>query len=301
MLYRFRPPGRSVCTEPRRGSRASELPPSRETEIDRNERQTLPAVSIRTSADGRAVDLAAKLASGAAEALGLESEPTRRLATVVVEGTRNAVEHAYSGLPAGDVEIELAIRGAEADPGGGELFVTIRDFGAGCPFGPTTSEPPGLGLSIISELSEEFRLSSRRDAGTRIDATIRIADGAAARERSTASRGSRLALANPAFLAPVIPRAIAVHAAAAGGSVDAVRAAIEVGRGIAAAVAGRATTLTIDRREDPAALEVAIGPIAAATVDRLRERLRSSLGPVPAISVNRRREERSVQVSFPLL
>lgn len=262
----------------------------------------LPAVSVRTSADGRAVDLAAKVASGAAEALGLESEPTRRLATVVVEGTRNAVEHAYLGLPAGDVEIELAVRRAGADAGGGELFVTIRDFGAGCPFGPTASEPPGLGLSIISELSEELRVSSRRDAGTRIDAMIRVADGdASARDRSAASHGSRLALADPAFLAPVIPRAIAVHAAAAGGSVDAVRAGIDVGRAIAAAVAGRATTLAIDRRRGSAALEVLVDPIPVAAAEGLRERLRSSLNPALAISIDGRREERGVHVTFSLL
>lgn len=262
----------------------------------------LPAVSIRTSADGRAVDLAAKLASGAAEALGLETEPTRRLAAVIVEGTRNAVEHGYAGLPAGDVEIELTTGDAEAGAGGDELVVTIRDFGAGCALGPTASEPPGLGLSIISELSEELRVSSRRDAGTRIDATIRIADGGIpARDRSAISRGSRLALADPAFLAPVIPRAVAVHAAAAGASVDAVRAVIDGGRGIAAAVAGRATTLAIDSREDSAALVVLIGPITPAAADRLRQRLRSRLDPAAAIGVDERREERSVHVSFSLL
>lgn len=293
---------RGVCSGSWRGSRASEPQPARENEIDRNGRQPLPAVSIRTRADGNAVALAAKLASGAAEALELDQEPARRLATVVVEGTRNAVEHAYAGLTAGDVELELALRRGGLDSGEDELVVTIRDFGAGCSLGPTANEPPGLGLSIISELSEALRISSQRQAGTVVDATIRVGGGDAAPRRAATTRGSRLEIGDPAFLAPVIPRAIAVHAAAGGGSVDAVRAAIESGRSIAVAiapetVAGRPPTLAIDCPERSEALEVLIGPIAAGSIDGLRERLRSHLDAAAATAVDQRR----LRVSFPLL
>ncbi len=209
-------------------------------------------------------------------------------------------------MPAGDVELDLALRRAE--PGGAEdeLVVTIRDFGAGCPLEPTASEPPGLGLSIISELSEALRIDSQRQAGTAIDATIRIGgDAAATADRPAATRGSRLSFGGAAFLAPVIPRALAVHAAAGGGSVDAVRAAIEAGRGIAAALApeaaaGRAPAVAIDCPREAGSLEVLIGPIVAGAVEALRERLRSCLAAARSIAIEMR-PERRVRVTFSLL
>lgn len=277
-----------------------ESQPPRETQIDRNRRQPSPAVSARTGADDRAVDLAAKLASGTAEALGLDGEPARRLATIAVEGTRNAVEHAYAGRSGGDVEIEIARRRDDD-----ALVVRIRDFGAGCPLAPTTSEPPGLGLSIISGLSEALQISSQRGAGTTIEATIRLADGGgAARDRSARSRGSRLTIHDSACLATVIPRVISVHAAAAGGgSVDAVRAAIDGGRRLADAIgpdgcAGRAATLAIEPAEAAGVLAVRVGPMPVAAAAGLRERLGSAAA---LVSDDELPGKRCVQVSFSLL
>lgn len=291
------------------GSRSKRAATAREIQIDRNGRQSLPAVSIRTRADDRAVELAAKLASAAAEALELDGVPAQRLATVLVEGARNAVEHAYAGLPTGDIEVALISHRPEPGAGADELNVTIRDFGAGCPLGPTTAEPPGLGLSIISELSDAIQINSQRHAGTVIDATIRIGGGGAGRSQPAASRGSRLMVGDPAFLGPVIPRAIAVHAAAASGSVDAVRAAIEGGSDIAAAIgpaalAGGAPILTISCPRGSGTLEVLVDPNVldpGEEAEGLGERLRSQLHSAPVIGVEEHGGTGGVWVSFSLL
>lgn len=307
MLYRFAIAGPQVCPELRRGSRTSEPQPPGRPKIARNGRQPLPAISIRTRADRRAVELASKLASGTIEALDLATEPARRLTAVFVEGTRNAVEHAYTDRPTGDVELELGRRRGVAGGDREELVVTIRDFGCGCPLGPTSSEPPGLGLSIISELSEDLRISSQRQAGTVIDATIRIpADRGPAPGRSAPTRGSLLTVADPAFLAPVVPRAIAVHAATSGGSVDAVRATIDGGRGIAAAIgphlhAGPTPALMIDSPERSDTLEVLIGPIDAEAATELSERLRPRVDPAAVAVVEEHPGTGRVHVSFSLL
>lgn len=152
-----------------------------------------------------------------------------------------------------------------------------------------------------------MRISSQRRGGTVIDATIRIGDGGDTVGRSTvAPRGSRLTVGDPAFLAPVIPRAIAVHAAAGGGSVDAVRAAIDGGRGIAAAIEpeaarGAAPTLTIDCPPRAGALEVLIGPLTADAAAGIGEHLRSGLGPGRALDIDERPETGDLRVALPLL
>lgn len=244
------------------------------------------AVSLRTCADGRAIEVADKLAAGAAEALELDVGPARRISAIVREATSNAVEHAYVDLPLGDVEITMAIR--RSPPGSeerDEVAIAVRDFGNGCALGPTTSEPPGLGLSMISELSEGLTISSRKHRGTKLDASIRIPgnDDESGRQEP-ASRGTLLEFTDPVFLLPVIPRALAVHASSAGGSVDSVRAAISCGRGIAGSIDGgsiaaNGATLSIDQPEDVGSLEIRLGPMPEASAEPLLERLRSALDP----------------------
>jgi len=280
--------------------------------VDRIVRGRLPAVGVRTRADGRAVEVAARLANGAAEALELDPGPARRLTAVAVEGTRNAVEHAYTNLPVGDVEIEVALRGSE--PGSDEpdeVLVSIRDFGNGCALSPTPGEPPGLGLSIISELTECLSISSRKRHGTDVDAIIRIPGVGKERvEHGAPSHGSRIDFTDPVFLAPVIPRAIAVHAAGAGGSIDAVRSAIAGGRGIAGSIQeeaiareGATASLSIDRPDGADELEVRMGPMPADVAGPLSGRLRAALDPVQRVSVEVNgdpRGERRVLVELPL-
>lgn len=264
----------------------------------------VPAVSIRTRADERAVHVAAKLASGTTEALKLEFGPSRRLSAVVIEATRNAVDHAYEDGPPGDVEVEVAMI-----HGGEELVVSVRDFGNGCPMGPTSSEPPGLGLSMMSELSESLAISSRKHRGTEIDATIRLsADENGSAPSRLASHGSAIDFHDPAFLDAVIPRAIAVHASDAGGSIDAVRSAIEGGNGIATSIEHEPVTrfgakVMIDRPDASADLEVRMGPMPERAASELHDRLVSNLKPSQRVALERAGEGGSshrVLVALPL-
>ncbi|MFN8151481.1 MAG: ATP-binding protein [Solirubrobacterales bacterium] len=265
--------------------------------MDTTTSTAVPAIRARTRADARAIQVAAKLASGAAEALELAPGPARRLSTILVEGTRNAVEHAYADMPVGDVEIGVELH--RGIPGGGEpveVVATVRDFGNGCPLGPTPGDPPGLGLSIISQLSEGIAIRSEKNSGTELDATIR-ADAAEAgpdrhpdHDHAAASHGSKIEITDPAFLSPVIPRAIGIHAAGAGASMDAVRDAIESGRRIAEAidpgpVSEDGAALAIDQPDGSGELEVRMGPMPPRAAERLSARLLSRLEHHERVSV----------------
>lgn len=190
-----------------------------------------------------------------------------------------------------------------------EVVVTVSDFGEGCPFEPTADEPPGLGLSMMSELSEALSISSVKHAGTTIDATIRIPSEAAEDgDRLRSSEGSRFDFHDPAFLKPVISRAIAVHASHRGGSIDAVRAAIDQGREIASAiepgpVAAHGATLSIDGPNGSSALSVAMGPMPELAALGLRDRLLTRLHPSREVRVETTSadpSQRRVLVALPL-
>ena len=86
--------------------------------------------------------------------------------TIVTEACGNSVKHAYGDSTAGSIEVEANVED-------GELRLLIRDFGSG--IGPRTATAvPSLhaGLSIIGALSNSFRLCSRSDAGTELEARL---------------------------------------------------------------------------------------------------------------------------------
>ncbi len=268
----------------------------------------IPAVKIKTCADDRAIEVAGKLAAGAAEALALHPGPAQRIKAVIVEATKNVVDHAYADLPLGDVEIGMTIRLADLGSGRRDrVEIMVRDFGGGCPLAPTSSEPPGLGLSILSELSEELTIRSDKHGGTEVAASIEMPSaGAADTERAPASRGSRIDFSDPRFLLPVIPRAIAVHASSGGGSMDAVRSAINGGRSIAESiqpgpVAEHGATISIDQPDGSPDLEVRMGPMPSRPADGLLGRLRTKLDLLQRPRIEGTADDRTVMVALPLL
>jgi anti-sigma regulatory factor (Ser/Thr protein kinase) len=195
---------------------------------------------MRMAADDLAIKVAAKVAAGVADALDLEFGPGRRLTAITLEATRNVVEHAYREGAAGAIELRIGLEPPRPHNGDGphppEIHVSVRDFGNGCPLEPTAAEPPGLGLSIMSELSEELTITSRRDGGTEVDALVRSGgepSAAVAREQpDPLTAVSELSFANSAFLRAVLPRAMAAHAAEMDASIDSVGDAMEAGRTI---------------------------------------------------------------------
>lgn len=254
----------------------------------------LSSVSMTTSATALGIILAGRVAAGAADALSLGFGPERRLTAVAIEAARNVVEHAYVDRDAGDIElsIDLAGDGSDADrgrgqPAAGDLFVTVRDSGGGCPLTPTSSEPPGLGLAMMSELSEALSIKSRRDLGTEINATIRFdRDGTALNgagregqpEPSGSSERSRLEFGDSTFLFSILPRVMAAHAAGRQSTVEAVTEVVSRGRKMATLLAEYFGTIGIvidtdDTRDGAAGLRVRLGPVEASEADRLSRQL----------------------------
>lgn len=86
--------------------------------------------------------------------------------TIATEACGNSIKHAYRDSADGSIEVQ-----AHAEDG--ELRLVVRDFGSGV--GPrTATAAPSLhaGLSIIGALSNSFRLCSRSDAGTELEARL---------------------------------------------------------------------------------------------------------------------------------
>lgn len=241
-----------------------------------------PGVSLRMAADEMAVPVAAKVAAGAAEALELAFGPGRRLTAITLEATRNAVDHAYESDEPGAIEISIGLESPAGNGAAPEIHIHVRDYGGGCPLEPTSADPPGLGLSIMSELSEQLRLTSRRDGGTEIDATVRADphhDGTEPPpDASPPDAGSEMRFGDPAFLREVLPRTIAAHAAAMDSSIDAVEGAIRAGAAISRALVGYDELPTVRVRQAEKTLCAEIGPVGTEVGHAIREYLEPELG-----------------------
>jgi anti-sigma regulatory factor (Ser/Thr protein kinase) len=242
-------------------------------------------------ADELAGAVAAKVAAGAVEALRLDFGPGRRLTAIALEATRNAVEHAYLDDEGGAIELSIGVSPpgeglSDANGSATEVHVRVRDFGAGCPLEPTSSDPPGLGLSIMSELSEELQLTSRRDGGTEIDALIRAENGsqeasvtpAATDGDAAPDHVSVLRFTDPAFLSAVVPRTIAAHAAAMDASIDAVEGAIRAGSAIARSLVDYPELPEVRIGCEQDTLQVTIGPVGTDAGQAIRRYLEPEFG-----------------------
>jgi hypothetical protein len=126
-------------------------------------------------------------------------------------------------------------------------------------------------------------------------------------ERNGASHGSRIEFSDPRFLLPVVPRAVAVHAASGGGSMDAVRAAIAGARSIVESiepgpVAKDGAMISIDQPDGCPDLEVRMGPMTQRSAKGLLRRLRSNLGAdqPSTMEANGSGDGRTVLVALPL-
>jgi anti-sigma regulatory factor (Ser/Thr protein kinase) len=232
------------------------------------------------AADDMAVPVASKVAAGAAEALDLPFGPGRRLTAITLEAIRNAVQHAYEEGEPGT--IELIIGRAEDVSSNGkvpQIRVHVRDYGSGCPLEPTSADPPGLGLSIMSELSEQLRLTSRRDGGTEVEAVIGVGqESVPPPPPDPPMADSEMEFGDPAFLRSVLPRTIAAHAAAMEASIDAVEGAIRAGSAIARSLVDYEDLPAVRVRQDEGALRVEIGPVGTDVGNAIRNYLEPELG-----------------------
>ncbi len=241
-----------------------------------------PGVTLRMAADEMAVPVAAKVAAGAAEALDLPFGPGRRLTAITLEATRNAVDHAYATGDSGAIELSIGLESPDGNGAAPEIHVRVRDYGSGCPLEPTSSDPPGLGLSIMSELSESLRLTSRRDGGTEIDAMVRSEGGPQQAvpppEATPPEADSEMRFGDRAFLRSVLPRTVAAHAAAMEASIDAVEGAIRAGSAIARALVDYEQLPAVRVRQTGGDLVVEIGPVGTDAGQSIRRLLEPEFG-----------------------
>lgn len=126
------------------------------------------ALSLRVPAEAEQIAIIRAELAVYANEIGMAAVDIENAQTIVTEACGNSVKHAYGDSADGYMEITANVED-------GELCLLVRDFGSGV--GPrTTIASPGLhaGLAIIGALSESFRLSSRRGAGSELEARLSL-------------------------------------------------------------------------------------------------------------------------------
>ncbi len=107
-----------------------------------------------------AVPLARRLVSDLASAAGAGGERLEEIRLAVSEALTNAVVHAYGDDEPGRFQVVAALAA-------GELWVLISDDGWGLHAGKD-SRGLGIGLSLISRLSDDFAIVNRASGGTEV-------------------------------------------------------------------------------------------------------------------------------------
>lgn len=107
-----------------------------------------------------AVPLARQRVAAVAEAAGAERERVEEIRLAVSEALTNAVLHAYRNGAVGHVHLTAAVTS-------GELWVLVSDDGRGL-HAWNDSRGLGIGLSLISNLSDDFSIVTRASGGTEV-------------------------------------------------------------------------------------------------------------------------------------
>lgn len=107
-----------------------------------------------------AVPLARRALAAVATAAGAAGDRLDEIRLAASEALTNAVVHAYRGDEAGRLHVTAAVA---AD----ELWVLIGDDGRGL-HAWNDSQGLGIGLSLISELTDDFSIVTRASGGTEV-------------------------------------------------------------------------------------------------------------------------------------
>jgi anti-sigma regulatory factor (Ser/Thr protein kinase) len=106
------------------------------------------------------VPLARRALTDVAAAAGAGGERLEEIRLAVSEALTNAVVHAYRGDEPGHFHMTAAVAG-------GELWVLVSDDGRGL-HAWNDSRGLGIGLSLISGLSDDFAIVTRASGGTEV-------------------------------------------------------------------------------------------------------------------------------------
>jgi anti-sigma regulatory factor (Ser/Thr protein kinase) len=118
-----------------------------------------------------AVPLARRALTDVAAAAGASGERLEEIRLAVSEALTNAVVHAYRDGETGRFQVTAAIAS-------GELWVLIGDDGRGL-HAWNDSRGLGIGLSLISGLSDDFAIATRASGGTEVQMRFDLNRGAA--------------------------------------------------------------------------------------------------------------------------
>lgn len=137
---------------------------------------TRKTLSLTYSAEPEAVPRARRALREFARAAGADQERTDLVALASSEAITNAVVHAYRG-ESGSVYVTAAVVS-------GELWILIADDG--CGLEPRADRPGlGLGLGLISQVSDELAIVPRASGGTE----VRMRFNLSAKEQSVPRAG----------------------------------------------------------------------------------------------------------------
>ncbi len=117
-----------------------------------------------------AVPLARRALAEVAAAAGAGGERLEEIRLAVSEALTNAVVHAYRNGETGRFQVTAAVAS-------GELWVLIADDGRGL-HAWNDSRGLGIGLSLISGLSDDFAIVTRASGGTEVQMRFDLKKGA---------------------------------------------------------------------------------------------------------------------------
>jgi serine/threonine-protein kinase RsbW len=251
--------------------------------------QSVAKVALELDSNPGCVTLVRAMLSATSETLGFEPELLDDLKTAVSEACNNVVVHAYDG-GAGPLSVALEVQD-------GTVEVVIRDQGKGIQQLTPSDERMGVGLAVMSALSDrvEFTGGSEGGAVVRMQFSRPSLARAIPGEERVAGSGEppieslpgyiSVTLAPVGLLAGVMGRVARALAASARFSFDRFSDIYLIADAIAAHAERAASTgwISFALDADDGKLELKVGPLRSGTGARLEEeagpaRPRSPLG-----------------------
>jgi anti-sigma regulatory factor (Ser/Thr protein kinase) len=133
------------------------------------------------AAPGSVAEARSRLADFAGE-VGASDEQVEAVRLAASEAMTNSVLHAYRGEP-GSIYVNAAVVS-------GELWILVSDDG--CGLQPRADRPGlGLGLGLISQVSDDFAIVSRAAGGTEVRIRFNLVASPAATEGESPGNQNR--------------------------------------------------------------------------------------------------------------
>jgi anti-sigma regulatory factor (Ser/Thr protein kinase) len=122
---------------------------------------------VRLIAEPHSVGQARRAVESHLRSGGLDGDILANLLIAVSEAASNAVVHAYRNCQSpGDFSVEL-------DHGDRALDLAVRDHGCG-PLPNPDSQGVGMGIPLMSSLSDRFEINGSPDDGTEVRMSFRL-------------------------------------------------------------------------------------------------------------------------------